>query len=71
MGKGIALQFRQAYPEMFRAYEKACAAGEVRLGQVHAFDLGGLAGGPRRIFNFPTKGRSGGPEAAWLTSKKA
>lgn len=56
MGKGIALQFRQAYPEMFRAYEKACAAGEVRLGEVHVFDLGGLAGGPRWIFNFPTKG---------------
>jgi hypothetical protein len=41
---------------MFRAYEKACAAGEVRLGQVLAFDLGGLAGGPRWILNFPTKG---------------
>jgi len=56
MGKGIALQFRQAYPEMFRAYEKACQAGEVRLGEVHVFDLGGLVGGPRWIFNFPTKG---------------
>lgn len=56
MGKGIALQFRQAYPEMYRAYEKACAAGEVRLGEVQVFDLGGLAGGPRWIFNFPTKG---------------
>jgi O-acetyl-ADP-ribose deacetylase (regulator of RNase III) len=56
MGKGIALQFRQAFPEMFRAYEKACAAGEVRLGEVHVFDLGGLVGGPRWIFNFPTKG---------------
>jgi len=56
MGKGIALQFRQAHPEMFRAYEKACAAREVRLGEMHVFDLGGLAGGPRWIFNFPTKG---------------
>ncbi len=56
MGKGIALQFRQAYPEMFRAYEKACAAGEVRLGEMQIFDLGGLAGGPRWIINFPTKG---------------
>lgn len=56
MGKGIALQFRQAFPEMFRAYEKACADGEVRLGEVHVFDLGGLAGGPRWILNFPTKG---------------
>ncbi len=56
MGKGIALQFKQAYPEMFRAYEKACRAGEVRLGKVHIFDLGGLVGGPRWIINFPTKG---------------
>ena len=30
MGKGIALQFRQAYPENFRQYEKACRAGEVQ-----------------------------------------
>jgi len=56
MGKGIALQFRQAYPEMYRAYEKACKDGEVRLGEVQTFDLGGLAGGPRWIINFPTKG---------------
>ena len=55
MGKGIALQFRQAYPEMFRAYEKACATGDVQLGRMQVFDLGGLAGGPRWIVNFPTK----------------
>jgi O-acetyl-ADP-ribose deacetylase (regulator of RNase III) len=56
MGKGIALQFKQAFPSMFRAYEKACKAGEVKLGQMDVFDLGGLAGGPRWIINFPTKG---------------
>jgi len=56
MGKGIALQFKQAYPDMCKAYEKACAAGEVRLGHMHIFDLGGLVGGPRWIINFPTKG---------------
>jgi O-acetyl-ADP-ribose deacetylase (regulator of RNase III) len=56
MGKGIALQFKQAYPEMFQAYERACKFGEVRLGQMHVFDLGGLVGGPRWIINFPTKG---------------
>ncbi len=55
MGKGVALQFRQAYPEMYRAYQKACNAHDVQLGQVQAFDLGGLAGGPRWIINFPTK----------------
>ena len=46
MGKGIALQFKQAYPQMFRAYEQACKAGEVQLGRMHVFDLGGLVGGP-------------------------
>ncbi len=56
MGKGIALQFKQAYPAMFRAYETACKAGEVKLGKVHVFDMGGLVGGPRWIINFPTKG---------------
>lgn len=56
MGKGIALQFRQAYPEMYRAYEKACDAKDVRLGLMQVFDLGGLVGGPRWIINFPTKG---------------
>lgn len=56
MGKGIALQFKQAYPDMFRAYEAACKAKEVRLGHVHIYDLGGLVGGPRWIVNFPTKG---------------
>ncbi len=56
MGKGIALQFRQAFPEMYRAYEKACENGDVQLGRVQVFDLGGLVGGPRWIINFPTKG---------------
>ena len=56
MGRGIALQFKQAYPTMFRAYEAACKADQVKLGQMHVFDLGGLAGGPRWIINFPTKG---------------
>src|SRR5258708_11925856 len=56
MGRGIALQFKQAHPAMFRAYEAACKAGQVTLGKMHVFDLGGLVGGPRWIINFPTKG---------------
>jgi O-acetyl-ADP-ribose deacetylase (regulator of RNase III) len=56
MGKGIALQFRQAFPEMYREYEKACERGDIQLGRVQVFDLGGLVGGPRWIINFPTKG---------------
>lgn len=56
MGKGIALQFRQAFPRMFRDYERACKEGRVNLGKMDVHDLGGLVGGPRWIINFPTKG---------------
>ena len=41
---------------MYRAYQKACDAKDVQLGEVQVFDLGGLVGGPRWIINFPTKG---------------
>ena len=38
MGKGIALQFKRAFPENVRAYADACRRGEVELGRmfVHA-----------------------------------
>lgn len=54
MGKGIALQFKQAYPEMFREYAKAVRAGEVQPGRIHVFEVSRI-GGPRYILNFPTK----------------
>jgi len=34
----------------------ACKAGNVRLGKMHIFDLGGLTVDRRWIINFPTKG---------------
>lgn len=55
MGKGIALQFRRAYPDMFRDYQRAARAGEVRLGSMHVWATRSLTG-PRYIINFPTKG---------------
>ncbi len=55
MGKGIALQFRKKFPEMFRAYEMACRSGLVRVGTMHVFDRGISASGARWIVNFPTK----------------
>jgi O-acetyl-ADP-ribose deacetylase (regulator of RNase III) len=54
MGKGVALQFKKAFPENFAAYEKACKAGEVLPGKMFVFETGALSG-PRFIFNFPTK----------------
>lgn len=35
MGKGLALQFKRAYPEMFKAYARASKRGEVQLGHMH------------------------------------
>ena len=55
MGKGIALQFKRAYPDMFREYARAARAGEIKLGQMHVWPTGRLEG-PRYIINFPTKG---------------
>lgn len=54
MGKGIALQFKNKWPENFRAYAAACKRGEVRVGEMFVYDAGGLVK-PNFIFNFPTK----------------
>jgi O-acetyl-ADP-ribose deacetylase (regulator of RNase III) len=54
MGKGIALQFKQAFPANFKAYEAACKLGEVVPGRMFIHDNGGLVN-PRWIVNFPTK----------------
>lgn len=54
MGRGLALQFKHAFPENFKAYAAACKRDEVRPGQMFVFDTGQLSG-PRYIINFPTK----------------
>ena len=54
MGRGVALQFKQAFPENFKAYERACKLGEVEPGRMFVFDTGQLTH-PRYIVNFPTK----------------
>ncbi|RAK19936.1 O-acetyl-ADP-ribose deacetylase (regulator of RNase III) [Anoxybacillus vitaminiphilus] len=54
MGKGIALQFKQAYPEMFSEYEKACRRKEVQPGKMHVVSNKSLLN-PKYIINFPTK----------------
>ena len=55
MGKGIALMFKDAYPENFRAYAAACKAGEVEVGRMFVTARDDLVDGPRWIVNFPTK----------------
>jgi O-acetyl-ADP-ribose deacetylase (regulator of RNase III) len=54
MGKGIALQFKQAFPENFKAYERACKAKQVQPGQMFVFEIGSMIG-PKYVINFPTK----------------
>jgi len=56
MGKGLALQFKQAWPAMFVDYQKAAKAGRVEPGRIHVWATG-LAEGPRYILNLPTKRR--------------
>lgn len=52
MGKGIALQFKRAFPEVFAAYAQACAEGQVQPGHVFPVQL---ADEQRWVLNFPTK----------------
>lgn len=54
MGKGIALQFKKAFPDNFKAYQQACRAGMVRPGRMFNFPTHSLTN-PRYIINFPTK----------------
>ncbi len=54
MGRGIALQFKKAFPDNFKAYAKACARQDVQPGRMFVYETGQLTG-PRFIINFPTK----------------
>lgn len=54
MGRGIALQFKKAFPENFRAYKAACDQKRVRPGKMFVFERNQLAN-PKYIINFPTK----------------
>ncbi len=55
MGKGIALTFKKAYPDNFAVYAAACKANRVRPGKILVFKCQPSLGGPRFIFNYPTK----------------
>ena len=55
MGRGIALQFKNAYPDNFNAYAAACRKEQVRPGQMFVFETETPLP-PRYIVNLPTKG---------------
>lgn len=51
MGKGIALEFKQRYPEMYGEYVEKCNSGELRPGVPYLYsDMSG-----KKVLNFPTK----------------
>jgi O-acetyl-ADP-ribose deacetylase (regulator of RNase III) len=54
MGKGIALMFKERFPQNMAAYAKACKAQDVQTGKVFVTASDELMG-PRWIVNFPTK----------------
>ncbi len=51
MGKGIALEFKKRFPDMFKDYAARCKRKEVALGQPYLY----RGKQPPYILNFPTK----------------
>jgi len=54
MGRGIALQFRKAFPECFKEYQALCDRKELQPGKLQVCDLNRF-GNPHLVINFPTK----------------
>ena len=55
MGKGIALQFKNMFPNNFKLYSKACKNKELKVGQLLVSEDESLLSGKKIIINFPTK----------------
>ena len=57
MGKGLARQVKQAHPENFQAYQRACRAGKLRPGTIlaHRVQAQDPPSELRYILNLPTK----------------
>lgn len=55
MGKGIALQFKNAFPYNFKVYKDVCKEGELAPGKLLIVRDQDLLGGEKWIINFPTK----------------
>ncbi len=55
MGKGIALQFKKAYPNNYKSYSMACKNKEVVVGKMFITTDSNISSGEKIIINFPTK----------------
>jgi O-acetyl-ADP-ribose deacetylase (regulator of RNase III) len=66
MGKGVALMFKDAFPENFKAYEAASKKKEVKVGHMFIIERQALIG-PKWIINFPTKEHwRGNSKMSWI-----
>jgi O-acetyl-ADP-ribose deacetylase (regulator of RNase III) len=55
MGKGVALQFKQAYVNNYKSYKEACKRNEIRIGRMFVTRDSNILSGEKFIINFPTK----------------
>jgi O-acetyl-ADP-ribose deacetylase (regulator of RNase III) len=58
MGRGIALEFKERYPDMFAEYVKLCKRGHIQVGFMWFWlnpHFHSYLDGPRYVINFPTK----------------
>jgi O-acetyl-ADP-ribose deacetylase (regulator of RNase III) len=55
MGKGIALQFKNKYPENYLLYKQACQRKEIQIGRMFCVPINEAKTNPQWIINFPTK----------------
>lgn len=61
MGKGVALEFKKRFPEMYKDYVARCKRNEVQLGRPYLYKF--LI--PPWILNFPTKKITGVLSRDW------
>ena len=57
MGKGIALQFKEAFPDNYKIYKDVCKRKELCIGKMLVTEETNLMLGHKIIINFPTKTR--------------
>ena len=55
MGKGVALQFKNQYPNNYKLYREACKNNLLKVGQLLVTAEDSLLNGKKIIVNFPTK----------------
>lgn len=55
MGKGIALQFKKAYKNNYKAYVEACKSKNIEIGKLFVTEDSNLMSNKKIIVNFPTK----------------